>query len=370
MTFESREAMTPSGDAPMSRVIQINPENDPRWDDFVEGRDDGTFYHSGAWQELIQRTYRFPSLHLAVENADGSLSGVLPLFLTGNALLGKKLMSTPFSDFGGPLATSSQALEMLIDRALQLRETHRAKYLQIRSTNTTLTQIDSRLTPDHRYVDFELRLSGDSLDKWNDPTWANIRTSIRKAAKEGVKVRLAESERDLREFYGLHLRTTKKHGMPAQSFGYFRNLWNIVRPERETRLWLASQDGRTIAASLFIAFGRRVSYVFNASEPTAVTIRPNYPLIWEAIKWACDGGYRQFSFGKTSQENEGLVMFKRGWGALPVPLSYYYYPKIGGTTSSAYGESTGMYQKITRVWRLLPAPVTNLVGGYMYGFLA
>jgi FemAB-related protein (PEP-CTERM system-associated) len=351
-------------------VVQIDPVKDPRWDDFVRGSHAGTFYHLSAWQEVIRRTYQYTPLHLAVENADGALDGVLPLFLTGNALFGRKLVSLPFCDVGGPLATSRAALEDLVDRAVALRQATGAKYLQIRSSHGNLEEADPRLTADSRYVDYELELSGDADKEWLQPSWAKVRTHVRKALHAGVTVRLAENERDLREFYALHLGTTKKHGMPAQSYRYFLILWETMRLSPNARLLLASQGGQTVAGSLFIAFRDRVSYVYNASDSRFLPFRPNHLLLWKAIEWASKAGYRRFSFGKTSRENEGLVTFKRGWGAEAVPLNYYYHPRIGGTTSSTYGESTEVYQKITHLWRMVPAPITNVVGSLIYGYLA
>ena len=34
--------------------------------------------------------------------------------------------------------------------------------------------------------------------------------------------------------------------------------------------------------------------------------------------------------GRTARENFGLMEFKRGWGAIEEPLTYYYFPRCAG----------------------------------------
>lgn len=353
-----------------SRVIEIDPCVDPRWDSFVRASDSGTFCHLGAWSQVLRRTYHYRPYYLAVENPASNLVGLLPLFFVRSPLTGRKLVSLPFSDVCGPLTTNQEDLRTLLGHACTLREICQAKYLQIRSSRSDLTEAEPRLTTDARYLDFVLRLSDGPAAIWSNPVAAKARTHIRKAIKSDVAVQAGETEHDLRAFYALHLKTTKKHGMPAQPYAYFRNFWEILRPACAVRLLLARHLGRVVAASLFVGFGDCVQYAYNASEPDSLIVGPNYLILWQAIQWACEAGYGRFSFGKTSRENEGLVHFKRGWGADEIPIVYYYHPEAAGLTSTNYGERSARYQTVTQLWRTLPAPITNALGGLLYGHLA
>jgi lipid II:glycine glycyltransferase (peptidoglycan interpeptide bridge formation enzyme) len=241
--------------------------------------------------------------------------------------------------------------------------------LQIRSAHDDLSALDPRLIPDRRYVDFRLDLTGDLQGNWSSPAWAKVRNHIRKAKKAGVIVRPADGERDLRAFYDLHLKTTKRHGMPAQAFSYFQNFWWSLLETCPVQLFLAWHEGRAVAGSVYVGFRDHATYVYNASEPNALAVRPNYLVMWEAICWATRVGFGYLSLGKTSLDNPGLVQFKLGWGAKQVPLAYYYYPLVAGLTSNAYSESRGSYRVITRLWRTLPAPLTNSIGGMIYRHL-
>ncbi len=52
----------------------------------------------------------------------------------------------------------------------------------------------------------------------------------------------------------------------------------------------------------------------------------NQVLYWEAIKKACEKGYSIFSFGRTSSLNEGLLIFKRQFGACEEDIGTCVYP--------------------------------------------
>src|SRR2546429_1503150 len=78
-----------------SRVIQIDPVADPRWDRFVSGHPLAGAYHLGAWAEALATAYRFKPAHLALEGADRELPGALPLMHTRGVVTGSRMRSLP-----------------------------------------------------------------------------------------------------------------------------------------------------------------------------------------------------------------------------------------------------------------------------------
>ena len=59
---------------------------------------------------------------------------------------------------------------------------------------------------------------------------------------------------------------------------------------------LGSYRGAAIAANVYFHFGDQVIYKYGASDKTYQHLRANNLVMWEAIKWACDKGYKAFSF--------------------------------------------------------------------------
>ena len=74
---------------------------------------------------------------------------------------------------------------------------------------------------------------------------------------------------------------------------------------------------------LLSKFRDRVSGEFVAVDPAFQNISPNHFLFWEAIKSACEEGYRIFDFGRTSPRNVGLMDFKRRWGTQVTDLPQF-----------------------------------------------
>lgn len=352
------------------QVVEVDPTADRRWDAFVSGSVDGEFYHLSAWQEVLRQTYDFAPHCLAVEDDVGHLQGVLPLVLTSSPLAGRKLLSLPFSDVAGPVAASPTAARQLLRYAVDLAPKIRARCVQVRSARNDLAAAEPRLAPDARYVNHVLRLGHGSFAVADNPALAGIRGRVRHTRREGVEIRAGDGTGDLRAFYDLHQKTTKQHGMPAQSFAFFQNLWRILSSSGQIRLFVAAVGSKIIGGSLFALFGERVYYAYNASDPATRRLQSSYPILWHALEWAEREGYRSFSLGKTSRDNPGLTQFKRHWGGDEIPLYSYYFPRVDGLTSSAFSENQVRHQIVTRLWRALPAPLTNVAGGLMYRHLA
>src|SRR4030042_4360079 len=72
-----------------------------RWDEFVESHPKGTPFPLSCWIRTIQETYAFTPFLYVEKDADENISGILPCFLVKNFLTGSRIVSLPFSDYGG-----------------------------------------------------------------------------------------------------------------------------------------------------------------------------------------------------------------------------------------------------------------------------
>ena len=139
------------------------------------------------------------------------------------------------------------------------------------------------------------------------------------------------------------------------------------------QLLLAEQESkgqrRIIAGSIFLMFGRTVSYGFNASALRDLSLRPNDLLHWQAINEACRSGFRFLDLGEVPEGDDDLARFKRKWGAEPVRLHRYYYPGSRDLDGVSV-ESGGYPQLISRaLWRRLPLAATAWLGDRIYACL-
>jgi FemAB-related protein (PEP-CTERM system-associated) len=339
---------------------------DTRLDAFVQRQAQKSFYYKQAWLHLISRLYGYSVIPLTITNAVGQMSGFLPLCFIESPLIGRRLVSLPFSDHC-PLLTGDDAnANDLIDQALRLAQEKKVKYLELRTGVNEVLAKRSELVEGDLYVRWHIPLTADM-----DAMWSGLRRQvqqqIRKSRRLGVQVRTAQCREDMTNYYHLHLRTRSKHGMPAQSQSFFYGLWDTFAPSGEMQLLLAEYQGTIIAGIVLLASGNTMMYPYGASDERYLHLAPNNLLVWEAITWCCTNGYQVLDLGRTARDNEGLMEYKRRWGAVQEPLPYYYYPHMTGLAATS--ERSRKYHLLTACWRRLPLQVAGPLGGYLYKHL-
>jgi CelD/BcsL family acetyltransferase involved in cellulose biosynthesis len=263
--------------------------DDPRWLAFVRSRPEAGPFHHPAWASLLAQCYGFRGFALL----DGEAG--LPVLDVGRG----RLVSLPFTDACAPLGDFRAAVPRLEVRA-------------------ALPGLPASV----RGVVHRLALS-DDLDAVRRGFRSQMRRNVARAEREGVVVRAAETRADLLDvFYGLHLRTRHRQGVPVQPRRFFRLLWEDLHEHGLGTTLIALAGTTPVAAAVFLHWNGTTVYKFGASDPAYWSLRPNNLLFWEAIRAACARGDRSFDFGRTELENAGLREFKSGWGAVEEPLVY------------------------------------------------
>jgi lipid II:glycine glycyltransferase (peptidoglycan interpeptide bridge formation enzyme) len=121
---------------------------------------------------------------------------------------------------------------------------------------------------------------------------------------------------------------------------------------------------------VYFQFGTHAIYKFGASDPRYQHLRANNRIMWQAICRLQKEGFRELSFGRTDIEDEGLLQFKRGWGAEESPLRYYrksFSKDASATKPQVKHEGAGWSRHIMR---RLPIPVLRVLGTLMYRHVA
>ena len=333
------------------------------WDAFVEAHPKGTPYHMSGWLRAIEETYSFkPAAH--VWRNQGAITSVFPAFWVKSLLSGSRLISLPFSDYGGPLFSDESMAQEALQQLLQ-KYKGKTKFIEIRGN----VPDGSGLVSLNYYKSHILDLQHDLSELRKKIDKRTIQYSIRKAEKAGLEIREVNDEQGIGEFYKLNILTRKKHGVPSQPSKFFKNLLKHVILKGHGYLLLAYDKSQVVAGSLFLTSGKRMHYKYNASDPNVLgKITPNHALTFHAIKKGCEEGYRSLDFGRTSPDNEGLMRYKAMWGCAVLDAPYYYYPEIKGTSSLQ--EDSKLYKTLTGVWRKLPTPIIEIIGPWVYRYMA
>jgi CelD/BcsL family acetyltransferase involved in cellulose biosynthesis len=332
------------------------PLDDKGWHQFVHGRADATPFHDPAWASLLAECYRLQGFVLAQTDLNGSITAGIPLLAPPRLLQReRRLVSLPYTDALQPLVSDRDARLFAGAVDVVRRELGVAR-IELRGG------LDGAQPAPVTAFTHDLELAADP-EVLARRFSQNRRRRIRIAERSSLQVRRAEAERDLTQsFFGLHLQTRRRLGVPSQPKRFFRLLWRrIIEPGRGVVL-IVEQSREPVASAVFLMGNGTMVYKYGASDPSRLEDGPNDLVMWAALREACERGFHRFDFGRSDASGTGLRRFKSSWGAEEAPLVY---ATIGGRVRSD-GSSAG--ELLGRVLRRSPTWLTRAIGeaGYRY----
>ena len=356
------------------RVVEVDAQNDPRWEALVSTLPNSLIYHHPSWLLLLEEAFGYKPVNLACEDANGQFRGVLPLFYKQGLFTGRQFSSLPRTPVAGPLACDDQAASALVRAAVERTRDESGAQLQFKLLSNALDGLVEGVVgaPWRETYILELPERPELLRMGNSRNHARIKWAVNKATKLGVQVHPAETEQELRAWYGLYLETMRWVAVPPRPYHFFELAWQRLHPRGLMRLLLAKQyeagRARLLAGSLFLMFGQTVFYAFNGRRREDLSLRPNDAIHWRAIHDACAEGFRYYDFGEVTKDNQGLAEFKSKWGAEPKWLHRYYYPAPRELEISMLESSSRAHQLLSTVWRRLPIKATVLLSDWAHHY--
>src|SRR5271166_3196681 len=76
-------------------IRDFRPEIAADWDHFIISNPQATPFHLTAWMRALQGSFDYENRSFYAER-NGKITGVLPMFLVSNWIVGRCLISTPF----------------------------------------------------------------------------------------------------------------------------------------------------------------------------------------------------------------------------------------------------------------------------------
>jgi lipid II:glycine glycyltransferase (peptidoglycan interpeptide bridge formation enzyme) len=136
------------------------------------------------------------------------------------------------------------------------------------------------------------------------------RADIRRAVRAGVAVRPGQGAADLAAFYTIMEQTGARADFAIHSHAYYRTAWELFHSGQdahplpalesglggEGQLFLAEQNGATLAACMIFAWAGAGLYLYGGSTEAGLKSGANHALQWQAIQWARARGCRLYDF--------------------------------------------------------------------------
>lgn len=302
----------------------INPLQDPRWEHFVASHPRASIFHDPRWLEALRRTYGFTPLVYTTANTSEPLRDGIVFCPIRSWITGKRLVSLPFSDHCDLLADSDKSCGDLIHR-IENSLNRGFRYAEIRSTHSTETRLPEHWHPSTRFLHHSISLQPTPNELFRSFHKDCIQRKIRRAEREGLQYTSGHSEELLDSFYGLLLRTRRRHRLPPQPFRWFQTLLACMG-DRAT-IHTALKGKKAVAAILTLKHQRTLTYKYGCADERYNSLGGMPFLFWLVIQHAKSDNIDTLDLGRSEADNQGLVHFKERLGARRSQLTYWTYTK-------------------------------------------
>ena len=324
-----------------------------RWEAFVAGCPQATFFHRLGWREVIEDELRHRCHYLVAERGR-ELVGVLPLAQVRSRLFGHALVSLPFCVEAGVAAADEEAYGALVEAASALARTLGVEHLELRGR----TAHHPDWPRQDLYVTFRKSISHDDE--------ANLRAiprkqraMVRKGIANGLR---SEIDASVERFFALYADNVHRHGTPPLAKRYFARLRKVFGDACEV-MTVLDRNGRPVSGVMSFYFRDVVLPYYAGDTAQARELAANDFKYWELMRHASAQGVRIFDFGR-SKRGTGSFDFKRNWGFEPTPLAYEFLLLKRGTVPQN-NPLNPKYRALVALWQRLPIAVANALGPYI-----
>jgi len=292
--------------------------------DYLKGFSNTTVsvYYQSIWLNLIQASFGVKARGLVTLNSEGHLLAITPVMLSQKG---------PFKLLGSPLSglNTSYSGPLFIDQ-LSIKQKENIIYSQHKLTLMIGSYIEWGINSPQSnpplylnkienlgYTHIERKTLVLDISIGEENLWMSFkgraRTSIRKAKKCGVIVKVANSSEQWFMAYYEMLGNTfnKQNKVNPHPEIFFKNIQSLV-DAGEAYCVQAEFEGRIIAAAIFLMDNKNLLYLSGTSNDEGMRYSASSLIQWKAMCLA-------LSFGIINYDMNGLGIasidkFKRGFG--------------------------------------------------------
>ncbi len=281
------------------------------WLEILKACPEATFFATPAWAEILQRTYGFDIATRLFIFEDGQMVLLPMMKIKVNKLYGLvktyNYLSVPFYNYGGLFSQDPISMEK-VESILDSLRSMFASSVVICPHPLSKVEYPEKFKGEE-YSTYILDIS-DGFEKF----WGRYedRDQARKARKANVQISIEDNLKSFQEYYEMYLDSTKRWGLSnPQPWALYENLCLFAKDY--IKLWVARLDGKAIAGIILGYFNQNVTYWGAAFYYHYGPYRPNNLLHIEAIKNACENGYKNYDF-LPSGSIKGVEKFKESFG--------------------------------------------------------
>lgn len=180
----------------------------------------------------------------------------------------------------------------------------------------------------------------------------NHRRKIKKAYKNNLKVKIGSSREAMLDFYKIYTQNMLRLGSPSLSKSFFLNLLEYYK-YGEVIVFLVYRNQEVVGGAVLLSFNDFVEDCWLSTLSKYNYLYTSILLYWEMIKYSIENEKKIFSFGRSTKDSS-LLKFKKQWN--PIEKTLYF----------SYSEPQKLSLKkmtfLTKLWKLLPLKIANIIG--------
>ncbi|MCD6162701.1 MAG: GNAT family N-acetyltransferase [candidate division Zixibacteria bacterium] len=354
----------------ISKTINLIPLSEEKdkiklWDNFVVNHPEGRFCHLSGYKKVVENSYNYTPYYYMLEK-NGTIVGLIPFFVSKSIFLGKKMVSQPFSEYGGLLLDDMTSMEheevfsavraVMRQAKAGLAEIHGGFGIPESERNKHLMPI----APHFRAV---ITLDMDAETFFTKKINRMVRKAVRKAERNNVICyEKSDPEMVSKYFYPLFLLSMKRLGVPAHPLSYYTGFCKHLKDN--LKIFWAEYDNKIIAALLGFTVGKGIHIINIVSDSAYWDKRPNDLCHWRFIKWGIENNYEFFDMG--SVRYDGQEKFKKKWGIELMDYNHYLInidPNKKMPSGSSFDSSSKTMRLFSTAWnKCIPLPLTRYIG--------
>jgi serine/alanine adding enzyme len=335
--------------------IVVSTETTPTaWDEYVEAHPAATGDHLWRWREVFSGVFGHECRYL-VARRDRAVVGLLPMVLFNSRLFGRAVVSVPFLNYGGVLASDAEATAALVEEAGAVARAFRASHVELRHRD--------RQCPDLPFRQHKLGFLR-ALPSTRDALWQatdrKVRNQVRKAQKEGL-VCVHGGVELVDEFYRVFAENMRDLGTPVYTKRLFSSTLTIFA--ERARVFVVRRGDQPMAVGITFGFRDTTIVPWASSLRAYRQLCPNMLLYWTMLEHAVSSGVSTFDFGRSSP-GSGPHQFKLQWGAAEVPL-HWEYVLLSAARAPEHGAASPRFSLAVELWKRLPLALANRLGPHI-----
>jgi lipid II:glycine glycyltransferase (peptidoglycan interpeptide bridge formation enzyme) len=346
-------------------ISLLTKDDEVNWNKFIKKSPSSSIFHTLNWKEILENTFGFEEKCLIAKDNE-EIIDVLPLFSVKKLFLGEKIVSIPHSGYCSAFLSENKiARNLLIKEAIAMAKDSQVKYLEIRTKHEVKELQDQGFSarqplyfPEIKLVDHDYNLK--IMSKGH-------RSAITQAKKKGIKIVTSNDIKDLKTVYSIMADLFQSYGSPIFSFNYLKNMWMSLHDRRELVLLVILHKGKLVGGGIFIVHNDQVIYKNGACKKEYLGSRPYNALVWESIMMGLERNLEYLNLGAAPVGQDGLIGFKKNWGA-SMHRSFFYYLPVGGNPPEIENYFNS-FSLAKRIWRHLPRTLVANLGPKTYEWI-